>query len=650
MKDRLRKKLIAGVLLSTFSLMGLPTVSTAQDGYYGYETLSRPELRTMSDVSINLEEGSKISNGDSVVNLSLRDADITQVLRMFADQAGMNIIFADGIENTVTMDLVNINLASAFEMVIKTNKLYYYIEDNTILVSKDPSGISSLSTSMVIIPVKYVSAVSLAYFIDTQIFGLSASSGSGGGSDDVNPQLPGKIRRGVVVTNPALNELIVTASPQDIALIKRIVAQFDKKPTITTIKVNHTTPEAMASAVCDNFIQSTMTPYIGGEASGSSSGGAAGIATGFASDSGGSSGGPESITVGGAKLACTSVGALTADNENEEKKQSFSSIPTMNFSVSYFPTQGTIQIIGGSESQIEMIKEYIALNDKKAPQAYLEVQIVELNESGSKEFNNSWQFLSHNFSFNATAGQFQSNPFFPIFFAGQGFHVLDQSWSEEGGKYGSWGIKEGYTKYVGSPTLSYAVNYMLRNGKARTLANPKIIVTSGQTATIDLSSEYIDTVKTEFNSNNIGVTGIATRTYNKGSDNGIQISVVPFISPDGYVVLDIDPQYQSILDTVTEISPNGSVDTVATLLNKRNLSIRGVRIKDGETLVLGGLIQEVEKKTVSKIPFLGDIPVVGMFFRSSKADREKEELVIMITPQIIVDTEDSFANDDAEMI
>ena len=62
---------------------------------------------------------------------------------------------------------------------------------------------------------------------------------------------------------------------------------------------------------------------------------------------------------------------------------------------------------------------------------------------------------------------------------------------------------------------------------------------------------------------------------------------------------------------------------------------------DGETLIIGGMIQETETKSVSKIPFLGDLPFIGMFFRSTGTQRSKEEMVIMLTPQIIVDTEDA---------
>ena len=65
------------------------------------------------------------------------------------------------------------------------------------------------------------------------------------------------------------------------------------------------------------------------------------------------------------------------------------------------------------------------------------------------------------------------------------------------------------------------------------------------------------------------------------------------------------------------------------------------RIKNGETLMLGGLIYEKETQNVSKIPILGDIPALGVFFRNTNNEKQKNELVIMITPRIIDDTEDA---------
>ena len=187
---------------------------------------------------------------------------------------------------------------------------------------------------------------------------------------------------------------------------------------------------------------------------------------------------------------------------------------------------------------------------------------------------------------------------------------------------------------------------MVENQKGRVLANPRVLLTSGQTSTIDLTSDYVSKVTSQYldNGSSSGSSQVQ-RDYEIKDDNGIKVSITPFISPDGYVTLDITPSYKTIASQLYTAGEAGEQELAATLLQRRDLELKGVRIKDGETLVIGGMIQETETKDVKKIPFLGDIPVLGMFFRSTGTKKEKEEMVIMLTPQIVVDTEDAVTDD-----
>ncbi len=639
MKNKIREKLIAGVMLSAFAITNSLTAAIAMEDYSnGY---GAPVLRTGESVSVGLHVDEDIPNADSVVNLSLRDADVKQVLRMFADQAGMNIIFTPEVEGQITMDLVDIPLKEALGLVVKTNKLYYDIKANTLVVSTEENSLSLVdrNQNMTIIPVKYVNAVAISSFLNKSVF---------------SPKGKGAVRPGmsngfIVATNPATNELIVTGTDKDIALVRRVVDQFDKKPTLTTFKVNHTTPAEMSNLICTSLFP-TMSVL---DPDDSSSGGAAGVPTGFASDDSGSDGGggaSAGIAVGGGKLACAlSWQQKTEESSGDEETFSLSSLPLLNLSVSYFPTLGTIQVLGGSDSQIEMIRDYIAANDKKAPQAFLEIQIITLSESGSKTFDNTWSYMSKNFSFNADKG----NGFVtqnPIFLSGKGYYTYDkESWDPDKGSGSKpW---EGYEtsgwtgKSYQASHLHYAVNYLIENNKGRVLANPKVLLTSGQPSVIDLTSDYVSKVTTQYldNASAAGSSQVQ-RDVEVADDNGIKVTVTPFISPDGYVTLDIAPNYKTIKEKFYTDGEAGK-DLAATLLQRSDLNLKGIRIKDGETMVIGGMIQEGETKTVSKIPFLGDLPVIGMFFRSTTTAKSKEEMVVMITPQIVVDTEDAVADD-----
>ena len=94
------------------------------------------------------------------------------------------------------------------------------------------------------------------------------------------------------------------------------------------------------------------------------------------------------------------------------------------------------------------------------------------------------------------------------------------------------------------------------------------------------------------------------------------------------------------------MNENQEQELAATLLQRRNLELKGVRIKDGETLIIGGMIRDEETKNIAKIPFLGDIPYIGAIFRSTSTEKTKEEMIIMITPRIITDNEDAISEQD----
>ena len=602
MTNKISQKIISGLILAVFIFTNTAISAMAVS--------EKPSLRDRENNTIKLKADISITQSNEPVSLSLRDSDVKQVLRMFADKAGMNIIFDQGVSGTVTLDLVDVPLNSAFDMVLSIAGLSYVVEDNTLIVSSAGAEISAAKQEITLIPVKYLDAAVLAEFLNKNIFTMKK---------------PGLSNSEIVTTNPMTNELVIFGTKNDVNIAKKVVEKFDRKPLTASIVINHTTPEQMANLICDMLIPATSSGGKGG-----STGGAAnikgGVMTGAASSGGGSS---SEVELGGGEVACQIEGGSSG---------ALSSLPLQTLVISYFTQQGTIGVIGGSEQQLEMIKDFIADNDKKQPQAYLELSIIELNESGSKTLTNTWQYLSKHFSFNASAGTTGTSPYYPIFISGSQYPHVDAPENVDSPDY--------YVhRYNGPQALTYAINYILENRKGRVVANPRILITNGQESVIDLTSDYVKTVTSQVVSESL--TGAVQRDYEIGDDNGIKISITPFISPDGYVTLNITPEYATIASQVT--TPNEDLpdvmDIQATLLQRRNLDLKNVRIKDGETLVIGGMIREEDQKTVQKIPILGDIPGIGMFFRSTVSTKNKEEMLIMITPKIIVDADDAMRNE-----
>ena len=628
MKNKISKKLITGLMLASFVLTNSAmTVSAMQDtGITEYGSSTKPELRdNQGDYSLKLKGDVSFIKNNPSISISLRDSDVKQVLRMFADKAGMNIVFHNSVAGTVTLDLVDVPLEKAFDMVMEINNLNYVVDDNTIIIAgAGASGFNFAKQDMTLIPVKYISAAALADFLNKNIYSMNK---------------PGLSGSDIVTTNPVTNELIVFGTQNDVAIAKKIVEKFDKKPQTTVFKVNHTTPAEMADMIC-NMLLPASSGASGGSGSGggggapaapapastggSATGGAAGIVTGAAADAGGGSSG---ITLNGGTVACTLDGQLSG---------SVASFGLQNLSVAYYPQLGTINVIGGSEHQIEMIKDFITQTDKKQPQAYLEVAVIELNESGSKTLQNNWTFLSNTFSATFNGDTTQTDPLHPIFIKGSGYEVWDVSGDEPE-------LVNTLTPFKGPVNISYAINYVVTNNKGRVVSNPRILITNGEEATIDVTQDYIESTESDQSAYTGGT--IATRDYNIADDAGIQISITPFISPDGYVTLNIKPEYSTILEQVTATDSVGTY-VAATLLSHRNLDLKNVRIKDGETLVIGGMIGENELKIISKVPVLGDLPIIGTLFRTTNSTKEKNEMVIMITPKIITDTEDAIGNTD----
>lgn len=556
--------------------------------------LGQPAVRSeyTAPNKISLTGNVNFNDRGQLINLSLRNTDVQQVLRMFADKAGLNIVFHSSATGSVTLDLVNVRLEDAFKMVMKMTDLTYVIKDKTMLVvsTSKAETLNLTKDNISVLPVKYADAAYLAHFLNTNVFAMNT---------------PGLTYGPIVSTNADKNELLIFGTDNDYQMAKKIVDRFDKKPVMTTYRVNHTTPFEMAKMICQTLFQLPFEGNVSGSGKGSgtySSKLNMTIKTQTAATKA-----PEG-SVGGGTVACVLTSGISTGNIS-----SYQAKPTMTLYVQ--PELGTLTMMGGSEQQIQMVNDFILENDRKQPQAYLEISIIALTEEGSKDFQNTWLYGGKHLtlSFDASTG-LTSNAF-------------------------SW---HGPSNGSAVHHLNQQISYLISNKKARMLANPKIVITNGKKSEIDLTQDYIESTTVQIlNSFSNGETGTGSvqKTYEIGDDNGIKITVLPFISPDGYVSLDIKPDYASEYMPVID-SYAGVPYTAATLLQRHNLDLKGVRIKDEETLLLGGMIKESEHNEVSKIPILGDIPFIGFFFRNQNKKMEKEELLFMITPRIIKDTED----------
>ncbi|MGD0137310.1 MAG: hypothetical protein ABSD28_00400 [Tepidisphaeraceae bacterium] len=149
------------------------------------------------------------------------------------------------------------------------------------------------------------------------------------------------------------------------------------------------------------------------------------------------------------------------------------------------------------------------------------------------------------------------------------------------------------------------------------LANPKVLVLNKQAGEVHVGQElgYQTTTVTQ-------TTSTQTVQY---LDTGTILSFRPFVGDDGYVRMEIHPEDST--GSVTNNLPSKTTSEVTS----------NVMIKDGNTIVIGGLFREVSQSSRNQVPILGEIPVVGALFRSKTDQTQRQEIIILLTPHIIKD-------------
>lgn len=194
------------------------------------------------------------------------------------------------------------------------------------------------------------------------------------------------------------------------------------------------------------------------------------------------------------------------------------------------------------------------------------------------------------------------------------------------------------TATISLPTLfQYPTRFLsqvqaqVTNGNAKILTDPTLVIQEGQQAQIKLTEEVFGGIK---------VTSVGTGTLEEPiiKDAGLTVTVVvEKIDDNGFVTLRVGPEVSVPGATVNTGTSQGFI----TLINKRSLTSGSIRMRDGQTLILTGIIQEADRNTVSKVPFLGDLPIIGSLFRSSQRTNTRNEVVVLVTPQVLDDTERS---------
>lgn len=209
--------------------------------------------------------------------------------------------------------------------------------------------------------------------------------------------------------------------------------------------------------------------------------------------------------------------------------------------------------------------------------------------------------------------------------------------------FGSWPTTFTYTRAHGATEHGDRVILKLleRLGKTDVLSTPRITVANNQEAKVLVGTKkaYVTSTVTQSD----GVTTTADNV--QFVDVGVSLSVTPTITEDRYINIKIKPEVSSAPTTLELTNADGSVRTSVPIVTTSEAETQ-LLVSDGTTIIMAGLMKDTRTDNTEKIPLLGDIPLLGHFFRSRGKGDEKTELVIFLTPRIIKEREDAI--EDAE--
>jgi type IV pilus assembly protein PilQ len=183
--------------------------------------------------------------------------------------------------------------------------------------------------------------------------------------------------------------------------------------------------------------------------------------------------------------------------------------------------------------------------------------------------------------------------------------------------------------------LLAALQAQITSGNAKILTDPTLVVQEGQTATVNLTQEVFGGFRLQTQTD--PTTNLTTQVQEpiiKRAGLILPINVQK-IDDNGFITLTVNPVVSAVGGS--QSTPQGQI----TLVQERQLQSGQIRLRDGQTLILSGIIQESDRTEVRKVPILGDIPILGALFRSTNRVNQRQEVIVLLTPQIIDDSQGS---------
>jgi type II secretory pathway component GspD/PulD (secretin) len=262
-------------------------------------------------------------------------------------------------------------------------------------------------------------------------------------------------------------------------------------------------------------------------------------------------------------------------------------------------TNSNTLLLSASPRYFTQVQELVRELDKSQPQVMIQVVLAEVALTEGRDIGLEW---------NVNGG--------PTYSAGINLGVANA-------------VKNNFTAALTGGDTTFILKALKEHSKLEVLSRPQIVTADNKPATINVGQRVpliTDSRVTE--------RGDTINSF-RYEDIGVNLTVTPKISSDGFVKLELGTTNSSLASSDVKINANATVPVI----NQRRANTT-VSVQNGQTIIIGGLIGTQEDRRERKVPVLGDIPYLGSAFRSTKISKERRELLIFLTPQILASLQD----------
>jgi general secretion pathway protein D len=515
------------------------------------------------------------------VSIDFVNAEIGDVLKALAIQSGANIITAPDVKGTVTVSLSRLTVEESLNLITRLSGYRYEKIDNTYVVGTEASLKAFRTTTE-------PSAAPKPRTVEALTFKVAKPT-------DIATYLSARFPELKVTPSGEKDAtyLLIEGDAETVERAREAAYAFEQQLTGSVEIVTEVYRVKYADSRDLARIVTQLVP---------------GVAVSLGPDALLSRGGAGSSSAGGQQ------GEMTGGETPSATAQQMGA-PMQGGQTGASPAAQppNLLVLVGTAREVLRALELLRKVDVKQPQVIIEAKVMDISEASLKSLGLNWNILQSG-SINTLDRTKDRLP-------------LPDSTTNTPNQQGVGFNRDGqlsldFTIVKKPIDFSITLNALAEDRRNRLLANPRVATLDGRPATIFIGDEvnYVKLIQQTPQGANVQTDSVQA---------GIILRVLPRVHEDNSITLHIQPEV-SVITGFLEVPGGGRLPQLA----RRNTDTT-IRVNNGETVVIGGLIREADIKTIQKVPLLGDLPFLGYLFRRTSTSRDKSEIMISLTVRVM---------------